>query len=57
MPRLLRGELRAIRTLSRTNSRALPIVAAVVCVLPMLVTSGWLRKTPGERLRAIPEIP
>jgi GT2 family glycosyltransferase len=56
MPRLLRGELRAARTLSQTNWRALPVVAAVVCVLPVLVTSGWFRQTPGERLRAIPEV-
>jgi len=54
-PRLLRGEVRAVRTLSRSNWRALPIAAVVACVAPLLAAGGWLRKTPGSRLEAIPE--
>jgi N-acetylglucosaminyl-diphospho-decaprenol L-rhamnosyltransferase len=56
MPRLLRGELRAVRTLSRTNVRALPAAVAVASALPMLLTRGLLRRTPGARLREIPVV-
>jgi GT2 family glycosyltransferase len=56
IPCLLRGELRAVRTLSRNNWRALPVAAAVTCLLPVLVASGWLRQSPGARLPAIPEV-
>jgi GT2 family glycosyltransferase len=56
-PRLLRGEVRAVRTLSRSNWRALPTAVVVACVAPLLAAGGWLRKTSGARLEAIPESP
>jgi GT2 family glycosyltransferase len=55
MPRLLRGEIRAVRTLSRSNWRAVPAAAVVTCILPVLAAGGWLRKTSGPRLGAIPD--
>jgi GT2 family glycosyltransferase len=55
-PRLLRGEIRAVRTLSRANRHALPVGALVACMMPLLVAGGWLRQTPGPRLRAIPRV-
>lgn len=57
LPRLLRGEIRAVRALSRRNWRALPAAAAVTVVSPLLVVAGWQRRTPGPRLDAIPETP
>jgi GT2 family glycosyltransferase len=54
MPRLIRGELRAIHTLSRSNPRATPVAAAVLLSLPAVVVSGWRRKTAGPRLAEIP---
>lgn len=57
LPRLLRGEIRAVRSLSRGNWRALPAAAAVAAVLPLLVAGGWRRKTPGPRLDTIPDSP
>ena len=57
LPRLLRGEIRAIRTLGRRNWRALPAAAAVAAVFPLLVAGGWRRQTPGPRLDTIPGIP
>jgi GT2 family glycosyltransferase len=54
MPRLLRGEIRAVRTLLRTNSRALPTAAAVTAAMPLLIARGWLRQSPGPRLQSIP---
>jgi GT2 family glycosyltransferase len=56
LPRLLRGEIRAVRTLARANWRAAPAVAAVAGTLPLLVAGGWRRSTPGPRLDGIPEI-
>jgi GT2 family glycosyltransferase len=56
LPRLLRGELRAVRTLMRTNTRSLPIAAAVAAAAPLLVARGWLRRTPGPRFRSLSEI-
>lgn len=55
-PRLMRGEIRAVRTLLRTNPRVIPTAAAVVAAMPMLAARGWLRKTPGPRLEMIPEL-
>jgi GT2 family glycosyltransferase len=55
LPRLLRGEVRAVRALLRTNLRALPVGAAVAAVLPLLVIGGWRRQTPGPRLDAVPK--
>jgi GT2 family glycosyltransferase len=57
LPRLLRGELRALRTLSRTNPRAPVAAAAVAAAWPSLVAAGWRRATPGPRLGALPEEP
>jgi GT2 family glycosyltransferase len=57
LPRLVRGEIRAIRTLSRSNWRAAPAAAAVAAVCPLLVAGGWRRQTPGPRLAAVPEAP
>ena len=57
LPHLLRSEIRAVRTLGRSNWRALPVAAAVAAVLPLLVAGGWRRQTPGPRLDTIPEVP
>ena len=54
LPRLLRGEIRAVRTLLRHNPRALPAGAAVALCLPFLVVRGWMRRAPGPRLTTIP---
>ena len=55
LPRLLRGEIRAIRTLGRSNWRALPAAAAVTAGFPLLVAGGWRRQSPGPRLNTIPD--
>jgi GT2 family glycosyltransferase len=57
LPRLLRGELRALRTLSRSNPRAPAVAAAVAAAWPWLIAAGWRRSTPGQRLAALPEPP
>jgi len=54
MPRLIRGELRSIHTLSRSNPRTTPVAVAVLLALPALVVSGWRRQTAGPRLGGIP---
>lgn len=54
MPRLVRGELRAVNTLLRSNPRALPVAGAVAAGFPWLVVGGWLRHTPGPRLESLP---
>lgn len=53
-PRLLRGELRAVNTLSQTNKRAPLVALGVAAALPALVLSGWLRSSPGPRLEDLP---
>jgi hypothetical protein len=55
LPRLLRGELRALRTLSRSNPRA-PAVAAAVRRLAV-AGRGGLAARRGRRLAALPEPP
>jgi GT2 family glycosyltransferase len=55
LPRLLRGELRALRTLSRSNPRAPAVATAVAAAWPWLVVAGLRRATPGQRLAALPE--
>jgi GT2 family glycosyltransferase len=55
LPSLLRGEIRAIRTLCRSNWRALPVAAVVAAGFPLLVAGGWRRQTSGPRLEKIPE--
>jgi GT2 family glycosyltransferase len=52
--RFLRGDARAIRTLLRENPRAAPVAMAVALSLPVLLWSGWRRRTPGPRLEDIP---
>ena len=54
MPRLVRGELRAVNTLRRSNPQTLPTAAAVAVNLPRLVVGGWRRHTPGPRLQSLP---
>jgi GT2 family glycosyltransferase len=54
LPSLVRGELRAIRTLVRSNPRVLPVALVVAAALPVLIAAGWRRITPGERLEALP---
>jgi len=54
LPTLLRGELRAIRTLARHNMRAVPAGVAVSALLPWIVVSSRLRRTPGPRLQSLP---
>ncbi len=53
-PRLIRGEIRAVRTLARRNARAIPVAGLVLAALPLLKVQGWLRSTPGPRLRRLP---
>jgi GT2 family glycosyltransferase len=55
LPVLLRGELRAVRTLGRTNPRAMPTAAAALACLPWIVIRSLGRPSPGPRLTAIPE--
>jgi GT2 family glycosyltransferase len=57
LPRLLRGEARAVHTLARSNPRAAVVAPVVAATLPALVVSGWARSTPGQRLRRLPESP
>jgi GT2 family glycosyltransferase len=57
LPRLLRGEIRALRTLARRNPRAILVESSVAAAWPALVARGWLRPTPGERLHSLPELP
>ncbi len=54
LPRLLRGEVRAVRTLARENPRARVTAAAAWAAVPWLVVRGLLRRTPGPRLRGVP---
>jgi GT2 family glycosyltransferase len=54
MPRLVRGEMRAVNTLLQSNPRALPVAAAVAARFPWLVFGGWRRHTPGPRLESLP---
>jgi GT2 family glycosyltransferase len=53
-PRLFLGEIRAVRTLARTNPRAVPVAFLVFVSLPLLKVRGWLRQTPGPRLHSLP---
>jgi len=54
LPRLLRGELRAARTLARYNPRAVVVAAAVVAAAPVLIAAGLARPSPGVRLDQLP---
>lgn len=55
LPRLLRGELRAVRTLARDNLRALGAALPALATLPWIVLRSLARQTPGPRLEALPE--
>lgn len=57
LPRVLRGELRALNTLVRTNPRAVPVAVAEIASLPWLILRGWQRSSPGPRLSALPGTP
>lgn len=54
LPRLLRGEARAVRTLTRSNPRAVVVAPAVLAALPVLAARGWRRRSPGPRLARLP---
>jgi GT2 family glycosyltransferase len=53
-PRLICGEVRAIRTLTRNNARTIPVAALVLAALPFIKIRGWIRSTPGPRLERLP---
>jgi GT2 family glycosyltransferase len=55
LPRLLRGELRVLRTLVRSNPRAWATETGVLLALPLIVARAAMRRTPCTRLRALPE--
>jgi len=55
LPTLLRGELRAIRTLARTNPRVTPTAAVALACLPWIVIRSLGRFSPGPRLTSLPE--
>ncbi len=54
LPRLLRGEVRAVRALARDNPRTWPVAVAVEAALPFLVAGGLLRQGPRRRLGGLP---
>lgn len=56
-PRLIRGEVRAVRTLSRSNPRTFLIAPLIAAMLPLFKVQGWLRQTPGPRLKELPRSP
>ncbi len=56
LPRLLRGELRAVHTLIRDNPRAAPTAVAAVVALPWIVAGAARRRTPGARLQSLKEL-
>lgn len=56
LPRLLRGEVRAIHTLARRNVRTIPTAVALFLALPWIVTRSFARPSPGPRLTEIPEV-
>lgn len=54
LPRLVRGELRAVRTLARENPRTLLVAPVVWWAVPWLVARGLHRRSPGPRLEIVP---
>jgi len=54
-PRMLRGDLRALRILLRRNPFAIPAGITFGFALPFLCLCGLLRRSPGPRLRFFPE--
>jgi GT2 family glycosyltransferase len=55
LPRLLRGEVRAVRTLARDNARSLPTAASLLVALPWIVARSLTRPSRGPRLDRLPE--
>jgi len=56
LPRLIRGEIRAVRTLARDNPRAPAVAGPALAALPWLVMRASGRPSPGPRLNALPEV-
>ncbi|HSN55045.1 MAG TPA: glycosyltransferase [Candidatus Sulfomarinibacteraceae bacterium] len=56
LPRLLRGELRALRTLARDNPRAPLVALGTTAALPWLLARGLVRRSPGPRLGTLREV-
>lgn len=56
LPRLVRGEIRAVRTLARDNPRAPAVAVPALAALPWVVARAFNRPSPGPRLRALPEV-
>jgi GT2 family glycosyltransferase len=54
LPRLLRGEIRAVRSLARVNRRAWAVAWVVAASLPLVLAAAQLRPSSGPRLRALP---
>lgn len=55
LPRLLRGEIRAILSLGRTNPWTFPVAPAVWAALPWIVFRSLRRASPGPRLHRFQE--
>jgi len=54
LPRLVRGEVRAVRTLARHNRRALLAEVPAMAAVPWLVARSLRRPSPGPRLTMLP---
>ncbi len=54
LPRLARGELRAVRTLGRANARTWAVAPAAWLAVPLVIARGLARRSPGPRLTAVP---
>jgi GT2 family glycosyltransferase len=54
LPRVLFGELRAATRMTLANPRTALVAAAVVACLPVLLASGWRRRSAGPRLTSFP---
>ncbi len=55
LPRLARGEVRAVRTLARSNLRTLPVAGVAAAAIPVIALRALARPTPGPRLDRLPE--
>ncbi|MCD4748109.1 MAG: glycosyltransferase [Thermoanaerobaculales bacterium] len=54
VPRLMRGEVRAVRTLARGNALVWLVEFAVILAAPFIVVRALFRKTKGPRLTRLP---